>query len=145
MTQVAVLGGCGCDDEDCEVVVIQSDSDEVIKILVPGPPGPSGAIVSTGAYLAPIVTEGTVQVPADGRAQLFLRGDAAVTMVTALEDGSGTQELYIVGTDDSRKFQLNDLSNLKLSGPWRAKAGSMIKLQWIDDAQFWLEETRNEI
>lgn len=104
----------------------------------------NGTIVDTGTYASPITVTATLTVPSDQRARWFIKANASLTAVTTISNGSGTQELRIVGTDNSFVSQFTALSNLVLSGEFRARAGSSIDLNWVPGSNFWLEVGRNE-
>lgn len=154
-------------------IEVQDDSEiQLIQIGTQGPVGPQGPagvagangtngtdgadgadgadgppIVNTSSYSSPTTVSGAITVPSDQRAQLFIQGAAALTTISSLTNGSGTQELYLVGTNDLAKLELpkSALSNVQLSGVWYAAAGSMLKLHWISGLNKWLEAYRNEI
>lgn len=108
-----------------------------------GPAGPP--IVETNSFSAPATITGAITVPADQRAQLFVKGNAALTTVTSISNGTGTQELYIIGTDAAAKIKMTALANLILSGEWQGSVNSILKLHWIVSATKWIEVGRNEI
>lgn len=116
-----------------------------------GPQGPQGdpgpPIVNTSSFSSPSTISGAITVPSDQRAQLFVKGNAALTTVTSIGNGTGTQELYLVGCDDSAKVELpkTALSNVVLSGVWYGGAHSVLKLHWITGLNKWVEAFRNEI
>jgi hypothetical protein len=114
-----------------------------------GPAGPAGAagppIVNTGTYASPTVISGTITVPSDQRARVFITADQALRPVTSIGNGSGTQELYLYGVSGSLRVQLTNLSNLVLSGEWQSATDSQLCLHWITGASKWVEAGRNEI
>ncbi len=104
-----------------------------------------GEIVDTGSYSSPQDVSTAITVPADLRARIFVVGDGAPVVDPSLGSGATSQELFIVGTDDTNSVELNSTANLVLSGPIVLKAHTLLALQWVPGPDVWVEVSRNEI
>lgn len=117
----------------------------VVKVGVPGPPGPASLIVNENPHSMPydLTDNEVLTVGQDQRIRQFLKG-ASGTVSFSITDGFGTQELYLFGTDDTDYAELVG-SNLALSGRIVLKNNSQIVLHWISGLNKWVEAGRNEI
>ena len=107
-----------------------------------GPAGPP--IVNTSSYASPSVITTAITIPADQRARLFVKGSGAVVDPT-LGAGSGTQELFLLGCNDTDTIELNTASNLILNGAIVLKDKTQLALHWVSGLNKWVEASRNEI
>lgn len=135
---------------DPTVIVVRINEGTVGPIGPTGPTGPTGPagppIVETSSYASPSTISGAITVPSDQRAKLYIKGSGALTTATSIGNGTGTQEFYLVGTNDSFKLKLpKTFSNMVLSGEWDAGAGSLLCMHWTQGVNTWIEAHRNEI
>lgn len=79
---------CSCDTQ-CDVEIINSDTDEVLEILIPGPAGPSGgSIVPTKT-----ITTDTSLINSD----YFIRSNSDEDLVVSLPDATtNVGKVYVV-------------------------------------------------
>lgn len=80
----------------------------------------------------------------DPVSRIFIAGSAAAVTGITIPDGVTGQKVKLVGTSDSNTVGITNAANLKLSGDWVARDGSILSLEWDNDSR-WLEESRNEI
>lgn len=113
--------------------------------VVVGGGGGSDMIVNTGSYASPSLISTDITIPTDNRARVFVKGDPGAVTDPTLGSGTGTQELYLFGTDDTNTVRLDTVSNLVLSGAVILRNGTQLVLQWIDGLNKWYEVNRNEI
>lgn len=109
--------------------------------------GGSGAIVDIGSFVDPQIVTSAIAVPdftESPRAMVYVESDSGMVQA-ALENGSGTQELYITGTSDTNFVQLAPSGNFRGSGKINLLAGTILYLRWIDSVTQWFEVSRNEI
>jgi len=104
-----------------------------------------GQIVATSSYASPSSISTSISIPTDIRARVYLVGSGGPVVDPTLGTGSTGQELFLFGTSDTNTVELNDASNLKLSGPIVIKDTTEICLHWIDGLNKWVEASRNEI
>lgn len=104
-----------------------------------------GTIVETGSFGSPVSITTSISIPTDGRARKFVIGSPGAVVDPTLGSGSGTQELYLVGTHDTNTVELNSVSNLVLNGKIILKNGTQLVLHWVPGVSKWYEAGRNEI
>lgn len=105
----------------------------------------AGAIVDTASWVSPTLITTTITVPANQRARMFLAGNGGAVVGPTLSDGSGTKELFLVGTSNSATIELNSTTNLLLSGKIILRQGTILSLQWVAGLVKFVEVGRNEI
>lgn len=110
--------------------------------------GGGGAIVDTGSFSSPqtVASSGSIAVPTDQRGRIYVSNTIPGTATSVVIDaGSGTHELYIIGTDDTRAVQMSSSANVILSGVITLNQHTTLYLQWVSGLSQWLEVSRNEI
>lgn len=106
-----------------------------------------GGIVDTGSYGSPqtIAGSGSISVPGSQRGRIFIASTGGAVSGVTIGAGSGTEELYIVGTDSTNTVQMVSSGNIQLSGMITFNQGTMLYLEWVPGLNKWLEVSRNEI
>lgn len=109
--------------------------------------GGSGAIVDTGTYGSPqtVGNNAALTIPTDQRARIFIASTGGAVTGITIPAGSGTKELYIVGTSFTNTVQIVSATGTQLSGTIVFNQNTMLSLQWVPGLAKWLEVARNEI
>lgn len=109
--------------------------------------GAASAIVDTGSYGSPQTVAGSaaITVPGSQRGRIYIASTGGAVTGVTIGTGSGTEELYIVGTSSTNTVQMASSTNIQLSGTITFNQGTMLSLQWVPGLAKWLEVTRNEI
>ncbi len=116
-----------------------------------GATGPAGAdgppIVEINGYGSPTALAGSAQIsaPATQREKRYITGSGGAVTGITIAAGTGTRELYLVGTSDANTAMLISSTNVLLSGTWVASLGSLLCLHWTAGLAKWVEAHRNEI
>lgn len=131
-------------DQDGAESVEVEDPVEWIIVINEGVPGPSAAIIDSGSLASPNLVSTAISLIDVQRQRVFIAGNGAPSTNPTLPNSGGTRELYLYGSSDVNTVELNDASNLKLSGQWYAVKDSVLYLIW-DGATRWVEVSRNEI
>lgn len=106
-----------------------------------------GSIVDTGSYGSPqsVSNSAAITVPGSQRGRIYVIGNGGAVTGVTIGAGSGTEELYIIGTSSTDTVQMVSSTNIQLSGTITFNQGTMLSLQWVTGLSKWLEVTRNEI
>lgn len=109
--------------------------------------GGGGAIVDTGSYGSPqtVAGSGSITVPGSQRGRIYIASTSGAVTGVTIGAGSGTEELYIVGTSSTNTVQMISSTNIQLSGTIVFNQGTLLSLQWVSGLSKWLEVCRNEI
>lgn len=106
----------------------------------------AGAIVESSSWSSPtsLANAATISAPTKNREKRHIVSTGGAIVVT-LADGSGTKELYLVGTHATNTVELDSGSNVLLSGAWVGGLGALLCLHWTAGLNKWVEAHRNEL
>lgn len=126
-------------------ILAKNSNDNFDTVWIDLSNGGGGQIIDNNSYGAPLAISTTITIPADIRSRVFVIGNSAPIVDPLLTNGTTGQELFLFGTDNTNTIELNDASNLLLSGSVILKLGTILTLHWIDGLGKWVEVSRNEI